>query len=252
LFNEFLEEARKDFPKLAAEIETRYNSKLGFNDQTRQLELVTQALARYVNKKYKSGEKGSKLSKLIDQLFNYIGSLYSRFVGKFTGKDHDFDDIKSMKLSELADIVLAQDSKFHVYTTQQIQYAISSRQQAAQDESQRLIVRMNVLYRQYEKMKDKTPSQQKIADRIFETLNKLKQHRDIAAVGIALEQAKLSLGQYDETIGGPATMQTANIYDYLYRASQNNFDGVTAKQLVDMYRNTIKFYSDLIEGIPSE
>jgi hypothetical protein len=77
-------------------------------------------------------------------------------------------------------------------------------------------------------MKNKTSSQQKIADRIFQTLNKLKQNRNIAAVGIALEQAKLSLGQYDEFTGGPATMQTANIYNFLYNAKQNNFDGVEA------------------------
>lgn len=252
LFDQLLSEAKQTFPKLAAEIESRYVDKLGFTEETRQFELVTQTLARYVNKKYRSGEIGAKLKDLIKQFFNKVYDSLLSFVNKFKGNDNDFVDIRSLTMSQLADIVLAEDSKFRVYTTEQIQHAISSRQQAAQDESQRLIVRMNVLYRQYEKMKDKTPSQQKIADRIFETLNKLKQHRDIAAVGIALEQAKLSLGQYDEATGGPATMQTANIYDFLYKASQNNFDGVTAKQLVDMYRNTIKFYSDLIEGIPSE
>jgi hypothetical protein len=65
--------------------------------------------------------------------------------------------------------------------------AISARQQSAEDEANRIITRMNVLYTQYEKMKDKTPSQQRIANRIFETLNKLKQHRDITAVQIALD-----------------------------------------------------------------
>jgi len=63
-----------------------------------------------------------------------------------------------MTLSELADIILAEDSRFKVYTTEEIQHSISSRQQAAQDEANRLIVRMNVLYKQYEKMKDKTGS----------------------------------------------------------------------------------------------
>jgi hypothetical protein len=53
---------------------------------------------------------------------------------------------------------------------------------------------MNVLHKQYERIKSKTPSQQKIANKIFETLNELKQHRDISAIGIALKQAMLSLG----------------------------------------------------------
>ena len=252
LFQDFITEAKDKFPKLVAQIEDRYTNARGFNDFNRQLELVTQVLARHVNKKFSAGEKGSKLAKLIDQMFNYIGSTIKQFVNKFRGNDNDFDDIQKMTLSELADIILAEDSRFKVYTTEEIQHSISSRQQAAQDEANRLIVRMNVLYKQYEKMKDKTGSQQKIADRIFETLNKLKQHRNIAAVGIALEQAKLSLGQYNEATASPATMSTANIYDFLYNAKKNDFDGVEPKQLVDMYRNTIKFYSDLISGIPSE
>jgi hypothetical protein len=75
---------------------------------------------------------------------------------------------------------------------------------------------MNVLHKQYEKMKSKTPSQERLANQIFETLNRLKQHRDISAVQIALDQAKLTLGQYDPTISGPAQM--SSIYKYLYDA----------------------------------
>lgn len=127
---------------------------------------------------------------------------------------------------------------------------ISARQQAAQDEANRLIVRMNVLYRQYEKIKDKTPSQERLANEIFETLNELKQHRDISAVQIALDQAKLTLGQYDSNLGGPVNV--SSIYKYLYDAQQRDFAGVSPQSLVDMYRNSIKFYKDLIEGIPSE
>jgi hypothetical protein len=109
---------------------------------------------------------------------------------------------------------------------------------------------MNVLYRQYEKIKDKTPSQERLANEIFETLNELKQHRDISAVQIALDQAKLTLGQYDNNFGGP--INVSSIYKYLYDAQQNDFAGVSPQSLVDMYRNSIKFYKDLIEGIPSE
>ena len=42
------------------------------------------------------------------------------------------------------------------------------------------------------------------------------------------------------------------MYKYLFNKSASNFSGVDAKQLVDMYRNTIKFYQDLINGIPSK
>lgn len=249
LFQDFVAEAKKQFPKLAAQIEDAYTNARGFNEFNRQLELVTQVLARHVNKKFHAGEKGNKLAKLIDQMFNYIGSIIKQFVNKFRGNDNDFDDINKITLSQLADIILAEDSTFKVYTTQEIQHNLSARQQAAQDEANRIIVRMNVLYNQYEKMKNKTSSQQRLANQIFETLNKLKQHRDITAVQIALDQAKLTLGQYDPSTGQPAG--TSNIFKYLYDAQQNNFAGVSPQSLVDMYRNSIKFYKDLIHNIPS-
>lgn len=124
--------------------------------------------------------------------------------------------------------------------------AMSDKQQAAQDEANRLIVRMNVLYRQYEKIKDKTPAQERLANQIFETLNKLKRSRNISAVRIALDQAKLTLGQLSTDTG------YTNIYKYLRNAQQNGFQGLSPQHLVDMYRNSIKFYKDLIENIPSE
>jgi hypothetical protein len=88
---------------------------------------------------------------------------------------------------------------------------------------------MNVLYRQYERIKSKTPSQQKIANKIFETLNELKQHRDISAIKIALKQAMLSLGQYDPTTNGPAAGTSNDVYKYLFSKSQTGFQGVDAK-----------------------
>jgi hypothetical protein len=91
-------------------------------------------------------------------------------------------------------------------------------------------------------MKSKTPSQERLANQIFEANNELKQHMDISAIGIALEQAKLTLGQYDPITNGPAVMQHSNIYKYLYDKSQQGFTGMTPDQLVDMYRNSIKFY----------
>lgn len=250
LFQDFIKEAKKDFPKLAAQIKDRYTDNLGFNEFNRQLELVTQVLARYVNKKYKSGQKESKLSDLIQKFFNYIGVLMSSYLKKFTGKDHDFDDIKKMTLEELSDIVLAKDSKFKVYTTSTPYHSIQSRQEAARAESQRLIVRMNILHNEYEKMTNKTKSQQTIANKIFETLNELKRHRDISAVAIALRQAMESVGYVDKSTGLPVAGN--NVYTYLYKQAQNGFAGLNPQQLVDMYRNSIKFYKDLIEGIPSD
>lgn len=213
-------------------------------------ELSNESFVDILKKVYTGSETKSLFNKAIDFLKKVANSVLSHINKKWNGTA--YADAMEILLKASLPQAFNVNIQSEPQDEQTIFNSISARQQAAQDEANRLIVRMNVLYKQYEKMKDKTGSQQKIADRIFETLNKLKQHRNIAAVGIALEQAKLSLGQYNEATAGPATMSTANIYDFLYNAKKNNFDGVEPKQLVDMYRNTIKFYSDLISGIPSE
>jgi len=83
---------------------------------------------------------------------------------------------------------------------------------------------MNILHNEYEKMTNKTKSQQAIANKIFETLNELKRHRDISAVAIALRQAMESVGYVDKSTGLPVAGN--NVYTYLYNQAQNGFAGL--------------------------
>lgn len=264
LFDKLFEQAKQQFPKLWNEIQRVYK----YNHDE---ELVTQVLARYFNRDFDKRDT-YKLEDLIEKFKNWFVKLFKNILEEFAGTYYaNVSDINPLlDFQDISDMLLAKNLRFdiqtipeihkqslsnkmsHILSEDQILHNISARQQAAEKEAQRLTVRMNILYREYEKIKSKTPSQERLANQIFETYNKLKQHMDISAVGIALEQARLTLGQYDRNLGGPAVMQKSNIYKYLYDMSKQDYQGITPDQLVDMYRNGIKFYKDLIEGIPSD
>ena len=195
-------------------------------------------------------ERKSLISQIKDFIHKVVNKIFTRINAHHLGNAYADAMEMFVKAALPGDFDIDINNK--VQDDQTIFNTISSRQQAAEAEAKRIAVRMNVLYREYEKNKSKTPSQERLANQIFEVSNELKQHMDISAVGIALEQAKLTLGQYDPNLNGPAQMQHSNIYKYLYDKSQQNYQGVTPDQLVDMYRNSIKFYQDLIEGIPSD
>ena len=64
LFSGLLAEARANFPELSQGIEDAYTNRRGFNQQTRDLELVTQALTRHFKKEYEETPTKSFLDKV--------------------------------------------------------------------------------------------------------------------------------------------------------------------------------------------
>jgi hypothetical protein len=86
LFNSLFEEAKKDFPKLWAEIQDTYTDKRGFNNISRQNELVTQALSRYVHSGYKKAQNRTTVKELVRNAFNYIAQIINRAIEMVGGK----------------------------------------------------------------------------------------------------------------------------------------------------------------------
>ena len=85
LFKGLLSEAKKMFPQLDIEITSSYNSKRGFNQRDRDLELVTQALSRHFKKEYENEPTESwksKISQLLKFLLDAIQDLSSFITGK--------------------------------------------------------------------------------------------------------------------------------------------------------------------------
>lgn len=249
LFDSLFEEAKNDFPKLWAEIQDTYTDKRGFNNISRQNELVTQALTRYVHSGYKKAQNRNTVKEIVRKALNYIAKLLNNAIERIGGKAVITpENLPKMKLSELAQLIIADDSQFKVWTTEEIQHSITSQQQKAQKISEDITKRFYVLYRAYEKMPNKSPKRQRIQNEIFETFNELKQTQDYHAVTIALDFALENLGAWDYSANQP--MKDDSISGYLWKQMNlaDPWSGITPDVLVDMYKNSIGFYDDLVSN----
>lgn len=253
LFNSLFEEAKKDFPKLWAEIQDTYTDKRGFNNISRQNELVTQALSRYVHSGYKKAQNRTTVKELVRSALNYIAQLINRAIEMVGGKAVVTpENLPKMKLEELARLVVADDSQFRVWTTEEIQHSISTKQQKAQKVAEQITERFYVLYRAYERMPNKSPRRQQIQNQIFEKFNELKQTQDYYAVTIALDFALQNLGTWDYTTNEP--MKADSVSGYLWKQSKlaDPYSDITPERLVEMYQNSIGFYDNLVsQHIPN-
>jgi len=84
LYNKLLAEAKLNFPELNVEINAAYSDKLRFNDNDRNLELVTQTLARYFKKEYET-KPTRTLVDLIMQALEWFKSIISDYHMLITG-----------------------------------------------------------------------------------------------------------------------------------------------------------------------
>ena len=127
LFNSLFKEAKKDFPKLWTEIQDTYTERQGFNYTNRQNELVTQALSRYVHSGYKKAQNRNTVKVLVTKALNYIAKLINNAIEKIGGKYVITPEyLPKMKLSELAELIVADNSQFRVWTTEEVQHSINS------------------------------------------------------------------------------------------------------------------------------
>lgn len=111
LFKSLLSEAKRSFKKLAKEVKDIYK-KAG--KDTIENELVTQALARYVNRDIQAG-KHSRFAELVNRFVSWLKSILiksSEQVGNFVYIDPS--KLKSLTLQELSDLINAEDTKFDI------------------------------------------------------------------------------------------------------------------------------------------
>lgn len=111
LFNALLTEARKTFPALAQQIENAYSNKKNFDAKDRALELVTQALSRYVNKQFEEeGGNIKSFAEKFDKFVKWFAEVIRSIVKAFNGgASVSVDNMSGMTLSEVADMILTKD-----------------------------------------------------------------------------------------------------------------------------------------------
>lgn len=106
----------------------------------------------------------------------------------------------------------------------------------------RIISQFSQLEKLYERMPNKSLSRQKIQDSIFEKINELRQKEEYEVVSETLKFASAAIG---------STEKTDSTLGYLYKQSKlpDPYSGITPTILIDMYRNSIKFYRNLLDNV---
>ncbi len=109
------------------------------------------------------------------------------------------------------------------------------------------IQKLQDLFDTYEHMVNKTPSQIKIQDKLFQTMQKMQRQSDDDAICTFVNYIVDRVGFMDQN----GNVTDGSIYKFLDTARQNNFQGITAKQLIDIDKNSIGFFKEVLNQINS-
>jgi hypothetical protein len=116
LFNGLLEDAKKSYPKIVEQVNSAYNAKSNFDIKTRNLEIVTKALANHINNKYELGAPLDTFTNKVQQFFKWFASILNKLLsaisaGKLVVSPSEIEAATS--LSEIADMILTKNVSFN-------------------------------------------------------------------------------------------------------------------------------------------
>lgn len=134
LFESLLEEAKQNFPVLWQTIQDAYTDRRGFNEQHRNLELVTQALSRHFNKEFETQPTQSFRSK-IKQFLQWFANIIKDFHKYLTGRPLVVKATiltQNTKLTDLAKLLNTSDIEFQIdrVADSKVRYSLSPEMQA--------------------------------------------------------------------------------------------------------------------------
>ena len=116
LFNGLLEDAIKSYPTIVQQVNSAYNAKSNFDLKTRNLEIVTKALANHINNKYELGAPIDTFTNKVEQFFKWFASILNKLLsaitaGKLIVSPSEIE--KATSLSEIADMILTKNVTFN-------------------------------------------------------------------------------------------------------------------------------------------
>ena len=151
LFNSLLDEATTNFPEMVQDIKSAYNKNRSFSDVERDLEIVTQALARHFNREYESTPTQGFLTKVKEALewfMKVINNLNEYLTGRplkvsAINANSNFSDIAKLLNTEGIQFKLESrvDGKVRFSLTPKIQKQVDLALSQATTEAQKIVVR---------------------------------------------------------------------------------------------------------------
>ena len=151
LFNGLLDEATTNFPEMVQSIEEAYNSARSFSDVERDLEIVTQALARHFNQEYENTPTQGFLTKVKEALewfMKVINNLNEYLTGRTLkvtaiNANSNFSDIAKLLNTEGIQFKLESrvDGKVRFNLTPKIQKQFDLAISQSKTETQKIVLR---------------------------------------------------------------------------------------------------------------
>jgi len=139
LLRKLYSEAKRNFPKLATQIEAAYPKKKGFSEKDRAMELVTQALSRHFNKEYEQTPTRKWYEALQDFLKwfgDFIKDVYKNYMGGKLKLDLGYVN-SNMTLSEIARMLNTSEVEFDLNLKEtgdkKVKYSLSKGKQSTID-----------------------------------------------------------------------------------------------------------------------
>ena len=135
LYNGLLSEAKKNFPEMVEEIRAAYSSSQRFSDQERDMEIVTQALARHFKKEYETKPTTSFIN-LVKEALEWLRSVINNFHELITGGSIPISQISSTAtFSDIAKLLNTEAINFDLNIRKDIRvkYSLSPEKQRVID-----------------------------------------------------------------------------------------------------------------------
>ena len=251
LFTSLYYEAVKHFPKLAQKIDRTYTDKLKFSESDRRNELVTQVLSRYLVEE-KRKNLPSKLKDLISTFVSWVTYQLNRIISRYGSVNYiDPSDLPRMSFKELAKLINTSDTVFGYDIEKSIKFNLDSLDEISSE----MVKAFGNLYDAYRRIPNKSSRREKIQNEIYEKINELKTSENVEKVALSVKFALKALG-YDNGHGMPQNYDPndsstfgRNIWSYLLSQKSRNFSGLTADEVVGIYKNSIGFYKNLLSQL---
>tara|TARA_R100000742_G_C4279662_1_gene105109 strand:- start:3477 stop:9398 length:5922 start_codon:yes stop_codon:yes gene_type:complete len=165
LYESLLSEAKRNFPVMTQQIEDAYNKKRRVNAEEREMEIITQALARHFNKEYEETPTQGFLDKVKD-LLEWFMNIIQNLNQYLTGRKIPVESINpEASLSDIAKLLNTSGIAFEIRRNPngRVMYSLSSGKQQLVDQALKRSV---------------TEQQQIVINNLFQNVQEAKNEAD--------------------------------------------------------------------------
>lgn len=237
VFDNLLQDALRYFKPLVKQIRKSYN---GYSENVINNEIVTQSLVRLVKHRYDTLDSNQR--SMIGQFYIWALNKLKR-IGKYIVLHSN--DFNKITLNDLAKVITDDRTKIELsdISKSAINHNITISQFEQQKYAEQMSDLFSKMYNKYNKVSNKTITQQKIQDRIYEKWSELKTLHDAESLRTGLNFAIERIGIVNNGI----VEDTNSIMGYFHkmRTNENGYGAIPADALFSMWDNQLAYFQEI-------